>query len=71
MGSIVAQAFLAVYGESSTMQTKGFLNLDGLPYPFISQDKLFRQAALVYKIYGYILWTGTVYCSICIYKSIL
>ena len=73
MGSIVAQAFIAVHGHrSETFRLKGFLNLDGLPYPFINEEKLFYQAAMVYHIYGYILWTGKsiskdgsrLYCSI-------
>ena len=58
MGSIVAQTFMAVHGHSEKFRMKGFLNLDGLPYPFINEEKLFNQAAMVYHIYGYILWTG-------------
>ena len=53
-GSIVAQCYIAAHPD----KVVGFLNMDGLPYPFIQQRGLFAWAGFVYKIYASIIWTG-------------
>jgi pimeloyl-ACP methyl ester carboxylesterase len=54
MGSIVAQAYMAVHPTAVC----GFLNLDGFPFPFAHERPLFSKAALVYRVYAAIIWTG-------------
>lgn len=54
MGSIVSQCYIAAYPE----KVCGFLNIDGLPYPFSRVRKSFEKAASIYKFYTYIIWTG-------------
>lgn len=54
MGSIVAQAFIASHPSS----VLGFLNVDGLPFPFAARRTRFEYAAMVYKAYAAIVWTG-------------
>jgi hypothetical protein len=36
----------------------GFVNVDGLPFPFAAKRKKFADAAKVYKICASIVWTG-------------
>jgi pimeloyl-ACP methyl ester carboxylesterase len=54
MGSIVAQCYMANYPE----KVIGFVNVDGVPYPFVKQRDLFMQASIVYRAMPYIMWTG-------------
>ncbi len=54
MGSIVAQCYISVFPQ----KVVGFLNMDGLPYPFIKFKSQFISAGGLYKIYTYIIWTG-------------
>jgi pimeloyl-ACP methyl ester carboxylesterase len=54
MGSIVGQCYAAEHPDS----VAGFLNMDGLPYPFVQFRSRFEMAAKLYKIYPYIIWTG-------------
>lgn len=54
MGSIISQCYMAVYPE----KVSGFLNIDGLPYPFSLVRGSFEKAALIYKFYTYVIWTG-------------
>lgn len=54
MGSTVAQCYIATYPE----KVVGFLNMDGVAYPFHNQRKLFNFAAKIYKFYPMIIWTG-------------
>eukprot|EP01038_Epipyxis_sp_PR26KG_P009974 gene9974-13415_t len=54
MGSIIAQCYIATYPE----KVIGFLNMDGLPYPFILQKNHFLWAGFIYKLYTYVIWTG-------------
>lgn len=54
MGSIVGQCYAAEHPEDVV----GFLNMDGLPYPFVHFKSRFEMAAQLYKIYPYIIWTG-------------
>eukprot|EP01035_Chromulina_nebulosa_P018137 gene18137-23791_t len=60
MGSIIAQCYIATYPE----KVVGFLNMDGVPYPFANQRKIFQYASYVYNIYTYIIWTGILRPSI-------
>jgi pimeloyl-ACP methyl ester carboxylesterase len=54
MGSIVAQCYIAQHPHKIV----GFLNMDGLPYPFIQQKSAFAWAGFIYKMYAAIVWTG-------------
>eukprot|EP01031_Cornospumella_fuschlensis_P012085 gene12085-14777_t len=54
MGSIVAQCYIANYPD----KVVGFLNMDGLPYPFIKFHNSFMWAAFIYRVYASIIWTG-------------
>lgn len=54
MGSIVSQCYIALFPH----KVCGFLNMDGLPYPFHKSSSQFMWAALIYKIYAAIIWTG-------------
>lgn len=54
MGSTVAQCYISAFPQ----KIAGFLNMDGLPYPFIKFKAQFMQASTIYKIYTYIIWTG-------------
>ena len=54
MGSIVAQAFIAKHADSVC----GFLNMDGFPFPFAAKRARFEWAAVVYRVYASIVWTG-------------
>jgi len=54
MGSIVAQCYISRHPE----KVVGFLNMDGLPYPFVTQKSMFMWAGFIYKIYASIIWTG-------------
>jgi pimeloyl-ACP methyl ester carboxylesterase len=54
MGSIVAQCYIAQHPR----KIAGFLNMDGLPYPFIQQRSAFAWAGFIYKMYASIVWTG-------------
>jgi pimeloyl-ACP methyl ester carboxylesterase len=54
MGSIVAQCYMARFPH----KVQGFLNMDGLPYPFFQQKASFQWAALVYRLYACLVWTG-------------
>jgi pimeloyl-ACP methyl ester carboxylesterase len=54
MGSIVAQSYMARHPDG----VAGFLNLDGLPYPFFRQRRLFDLFGKVYWLEAHIVWTG-------------
>lgn len=54
MGNIVAQCYTAAFPN----KVEGIVNVDGLPYPFTQFKSLFRWAALPYKMYANIIWTG-------------
>lgn len=54
MGSIVAQCYISCHPE----KVVGFLNMDGLPYPFQKYNNMFLWAGFIYKIYASIMWTG-------------
>lgn len=54
MGSIVAQAYIAKFPETSV----GFLNLDGLPHPFHRERALFSRFGAIYRIEARLVWTG-------------
>jgi pimeloyl-ACP methyl ester carboxylesterase len=54
MGSIVAQCYMSTYPD----KVVGFLNMDGLPYPFIKFHSSFMWAGFIYRIYASIIWTG-------------
>lgn len=54
MGAIVAQAYLALFPDRFC----GFLNLDGLPAPFIRATKAFKFFGQIYVMYTYVIWTG-------------
>lgn len=54
MGSIIAQCYLSAHPD----RIVGFLNMDGLPYPFIKFHSAFMWAAFIYRIYASIIWTG-------------
>lgn len=54
MGSIVAQCYMSVYPD----KVEGFLNMDGLPYPFLKFNNSFMWAAFIYRIYASFVWTG-------------
>lgn len=54
MGSTIAQCYIASYPE----KVIGFLNLDGLPYPFAKERRHFELAGKLYRIYPWIIWTG-------------
>jgi len=54
MGSIVAQAYMASFGDD----VAGFLNLDGFPFLFAAKRNRFEWAAVVYRVYEAIIWTG-------------
>ncbi len=54
MGSIVAQCYISRHPE----KVLGFLNMDGLPYPFIAYKSQFAWAGFIYRIYASIIWTG-------------
>jgi hypothetical protein len=54
MGSIVSQCYMAAYPE----KVKGFVNVDGLPYPFAKVKDSFLKASRIYKVYSYLIWTG-------------
>lgn len=56
MGSIVSQAFLAVHPA----RVAGFLNMDGLPFPFAAKRRRFELAAHVYTAYAWLVATGAV-----------
>lgn len=56
MGSIVAQCFVAAHPE----RVVGVLNMDGLPFPFATKRRRFELAAVVYKVYAALIWTGVV-----------
>jgi pimeloyl-ACP methyl ester carboxylesterase len=56
MGSIVAQCFVAAHPE----RVVGLLNMDGLPFPFATKRRRFELAAVVYKVYAALIWTGVV-----------
>jgi pimeloyl-ACP methyl ester carboxylesterase len=53
MGSIIAQCYISTYPE----KVIGFLNMDGLPYPFFKHRNSFMWAAFIYSIYASIFWT--------------
>lgn len=54
MGSIVAQCYISLHSD----KVVGFLNMDGLPYPFLKHRSRFVWAAFIYRIYASIIWTG-------------
>lgn len=54
MGSIVGECYISAFPN----KVVGFLNMDGLPYPFIKFKPSFLWAAWIYKVYTYIIWTG-------------
>jgi hypothetical protein len=54
MGSIVGQCYISMFSE----KVVGFLNMDGLPYPFFKHRNSFMWAAFIYRIYASIIWTG-------------
>ncbi len=54
MGSIVAQCYMSVFPD----KVVGFLNMDGLPYPFFKHNSSFLWAGFIYRIYSSIIWTG-------------
>lgn len=54
MGSIVAQCYIAEHPN----KVVGFLNMDGLPYPFIMHRNMFDWAGFIYRMYASIVWTG-------------
>lgn len=54
MGSIVAQCFIATHPDI----VSGFLNMDGLPYPFAARRNKFIKAGGIYKAVANIVWTG-------------
>jgi pimeloyl-ACP methyl ester carboxylesterase len=54
MGSIVGQCYVSMFSE----KVVGFLNMDGLPYPFFKHRNSFMWAAFIYRIYASIIWTG-------------
>jgi pimeloyl-ACP methyl ester carboxylesterase len=54
MGSIVGQCYTAVFPH----KVVGFLNMDGLPYPFHTKRKLFTFYGSIYWIESMLVWTG-------------
>lgn len=54
MGSIVAQCYIAAYPR----KVVGFLNLDGLPYPFSTEAQKFSGYGKIYFVVAKICWTG-------------
>jgi hypothetical protein len=55
MGSIVTEAFMAIYPD----RLVGFINLDGLPHSFIKSNSQFiNQFAPIYKCMASVSWTG-------------
>jgi len=54
MGSIIGQCYVATYPA----KVVGFLNMDGLPFPFKKFRSSFMGAAKIYKVYTYVIWTG-------------
>eukprot|EP01038_Epipyxis_sp_PR26KG_P009975 gene9975-13417_t len=54
MGSVIAQCYIATF----PYKVVGFLNLDGVPYPFVSFRKQFEWCSAVYRMYSMIVWTG-------------
>lgn len=56
MGSIVAQCFLA--SPDSRDRVAGFLNLDGLPFPFCSVRSTFMGWSKYYAVFSWLAWLG-------------
>eukprot|EP00291_Cryptomonas_curvata_P013931 CAMPEP_0172206196 /NCGR_PEP_ID=MMETSP1050-20130122/33071_1 /TAXON_ID=233186 /ORGANISM="Cryptomonas curvata, Strain CCAP979/52" /LENGTH=216 /DNA_ID=CAMNT_0012885227 /DNA_START=203 /DNA_END=851 /DNA_ORIENTATION=- len=54
MGSIVGQCYTAVFPH----KVVGFLNMDGLPYPFHTKRKLFNFYGSIYRVESTLVWTG-------------
>jgi pimeloyl-ACP methyl ester carboxylesterase len=54
MGSIVSQCYMAAYPE----RVRGFVNVDGLPYPFQRFESSFLKASTIYKLDAHLIWTG-------------
>ena len=54
MGSIVCQCLVATHPHL----VSGFLNMDGLPYPFANKRDKFMKAGGIYKAVASIIWTG-------------
>lgn len=55
MGNTVCQAYLTIYPD----RFLGLLNLDGLPYPYVTDSKAFAETyAGQYKFMAGIMWTG-------------
>jgi pimeloyl-ACP methyl ester carboxylesterase len=54
MGAIVATCYISAFPH----KVCGFVNMDGVPYPFIIAKAGFEFAAKLYKMYTYIIWTG-------------
>mmetsp|Transcript_32053 Transcript_32053/g.46195 ORF Transcript_32053/g.46195 Transcript_32053/m.46195 type:complete len:528 (-) Transcript_32053:113-1696(-) len=55
MGNTVLQAYMTLYPDKFL----GLLNLDGFPYPYLSESKSFIDTfAKQYEFFGKILWTG-------------
>lgn len=54
MGSIVAQCYISHFPD----KVVGFLNMDGLPYPFLKFHSSFMWAGFIYRIYASVIWTG-------------
>ncbi len=56
MGSIVSQAFLAMHPG----QVLGFLNMDGLPFPFVAKKNKFLAAGKIYCLSSCLTYTGVI-----------
>jgi len=56
MGSIVAQCYIAAHPG----RVAGFLNMDGLPFPFAAKRQRFELAGRVYSLYAALVATGAV-----------
>jgi len=55
MGNTVLQAYMTLY----PFKFLGILNLDGFPYPYLSESKSFIDTfAKQYEFFGKIMWTG-------------
>lgn len=65
MGSIVGQCYVSKFPQ----KVVGFLNLDGVPYPFFRKRKLFNTFGKVYVIESKLTWTGIFRPFIYMFKS--
>jgi hypothetical protein len=63
----VAQAFIA----QQPHRVAGFVNLDGLPYPFHNARALFKTFGRIYRVESALVWTGLFRPALALFGSAL